>query len=122
MEVEVQEVEVHDAVIPYIERYFETYPEDFRRLSVTHALLAEQLQRGMQQGMQQGRLQGIQQGQLQGVQQLLLRQLRRKFTHLPDAVRQRVEATTNLEQLETWLTQVIMANSLAETELGRILN
>jgi hypothetical protein len=118
MKVEVREVEVHEAVIPYIERYFETYPEDFRRLSVTHALLAEQLQ----QGVQQGRLQGMQEGQLQGLQQLLLRRLRQKFPPLADAVTQRVEATTNLEQLETWLTQVIMANSLAETELGKILN
>jgi Domain of unknown function (DUF4351) len=104
------DVEVHEAVIPYIERYFQAFPEDLRRLSITNALLAEKLQQGMQQGMQQGKQQGI--------QQLLLRQLQRKFTGFPDAIRQRIEATTNLEQLETWSIQVMMANSLAETELG----
>jgi len=111
---DVYEAGQHEAVIPYIERYFQAYPEDLKRLSVTHALLTEQLQRGRQEGRQEGMQQGI--------QQLLLRQLRQKFTPLPDAVTQRVEATTNLEQLETWLTEVILANSLAETELGRILH
>jgi hypothetical protein len=34
---------------PYMERYFEAYPEDLKRLSVPHTLLAEQLRQGMQQ-------------------------------------------------------------------------
>lgn len=120
---EVQRMDVyepgqHEAVIPYMERYFEAYPEDLKRLSVTHALLAEQLQ----QGMQRGRQEGWQEGMQQQTKKLLLRQLRLKFPTFPDVVRQRIEATTNLEQLETWLTQVMMAPSLAETELGTLVN
>jgi hypothetical protein len=136
---EVQRMDVyepgqHEAVIPYIERYFEAYPEDLRRLSVTHALLAEQLQQGMQRGRLEGRQEGRQEGQQEGIRQgmqqgmqqqtqkLLLQQLRLKFPNCPDVVRQRVEATTELEQLETWLSQVTLANSLVETELGKMVN
>jgi hypothetical protein len=111
--VDVYEPGQHEAVIPYIEQYFQAYPEDLKRLSLTHALLAEQLQQGKQQGMQQG--------MQQQTKKLLLRQLGLKFTALPDVVRQRVETTDNLELLENWLTQVTLANSLAETELGKAL-
>ena len=118
---EVQRMDVYEpgqyeAVIPYIEEYFQAYPEHLKRLSLTHALLAEQLQ----QGLQTGRQQGLQQGMQQQTRKLLLQQLQRKFTTIPKAVRQRIETTANLEQLETWLTQVMTANSLADTELGKL--
>jgi len=123
---DVYEAGQHEAVIPYMERYFEAYPEDLKRLSLTHALLAEQLQQGMQRGRQEGMQRGMQQGRQEGMQQqtkkLLLRQLQLKFPNFPDVVKERIEATTNLEQLETWLTQVMMAHSLAETELGTRVN
>ncbi len=40
---DVYELGQHEAVIPYIEQYFQAYPEDLKRMSLTHALLAEQL-------------------------------------------------------------------------------
>lgn len=110
---ELQESDVHEAVIPYIERYFQTYPEELKRLSITSALLNEQLQKGLQEGIQQGVQQGIQ----QQTKKLLWQQVRLKFPTVAESVRERIEATSDLEQLETWLTQVLTANSLAEVGL-----
>jgi Domain of unknown function (DUF4351) len=46
-------------------------------------------------------------------QQTLVRQLRKKFGKLPAAMVQHIEATTQVEQLDTWLDEVIDARKLA---------
>ena len=49
---------------------------------------------------------------------MLLRLLRHKFGALPESVVRQVEMTTDPEQLEHWLDQVLDANSLAAMKFG----
>jgi len=53
-------------------------------------------------------------------QKTLIRQLPLKFTAISESVVQKIEATRNIEQLDTWLAQVLVANSLADTDLVEI--
>jgi len=52
-----------------------------------------------------------------GVQKTLIRQLRHKFAPIDDSVIQKIEATNDMDQLDIWLDQVIVADSLADTGL-----
>jgi hypothetical protein len=134
---EASTLELHEAVIPYIERYFQTYPEDLTRLAITNALLAEQLKQGLQQGLQQGVQQGLQQGVQQGLQQglqqgvqqglqqgvqqgvqqgeatLLRRLLQKRFGQLPNWVEERLVQAKS-EQLEQWSLRLLEVNTLEE--------
>ncbi|MEK8021926.1 MAG: hypothetical protein VSS75_034050, partial [Candidatus Parabeggiatoa sp.] len=47
---------------------------------------------------------------------VLIRQLHRKFSSLPKRVVQKIEATDDRDQLDNWLDQIIVADSLAERE------
>jgi hypothetical protein len=58
-----------------------------------------------------------QQGAVRTLRNTLIRQLHRKFAPVPDNVVQKIETTNNLEQLGNWLDQILIADSLAETEL-----
>jgi hypothetical protein len=61
--------------------------------------------------------QAEQQGEQRGLQKALIHQLRLKFTSIPDSVVHKIEATSDIEQLNTWLAKIIAANSLADTGL-----
>jgi predicted transposase/invertase (TIGR01784 family) len=64
---------------------------------------------GRQEGLQQGRQEGRQEGE----RRLVLRQLRRRFGELPEALRERVEAA-QCEELERWSDRLLSAGSLDE--------
>lgn len=64
---------------------------------------------GRQEGLQQGRQEGRQEGE----RRLVLRQLRRRFGELPEALRERVEAA-QCEELERWSDRLLAAGSLDE--------
>ncbi|MEN8217915.1 MAG: hypothetical protein ABFS56_16415 [Pseudomonadota bacterium] len=51
-----------------------------------------------------------------GVRHTLIRQLQRKFTTVPESVKQQIEATSDIEQLDKWLDQTISAPKLTEIE------
>ncbi len=57
-----------------------------------------------------------QQGEQQGMRHTLIRQLQRKFTTVPECVKQQIEATSDIEQLDKWLDQTISAQKLTEIE------
>ncbi|PSF33051.1 hypothetical protein C7H19_20855 [Aphanothece hegewaldii CCALA 016] len=62
---------------------------------IYNSILEKGLQKGFQQGMQQGVQQGIQQGEVN----LLLRQLKRRFPDLTEAVEERIKQLS-IEQIE----------------------
>jgi hypothetical protein len=51
-------------------------------------------------------------------QRVLLRLLRHKFGELPDSVVKQIEATTDSEQLDHWVDQVLDVASLAAMQFG----
>ncbi len=74
-------------------------------------------ERGIEKGIQQGITQGIAQGVTRGEQKLLLRLIERKFGHVPEDVRSRVEAITDLEAIEQLADTILTAQSLEEMGL-----
>jgi len=55
-----------------------------------------------------------QRGALRERQQTLIRLLRHKFSEVPDAVVQQIEATEDLDRLSEWLDHILDAKTLAE--------
>lgn len=101
LEVQQMQPQIRDETLAYADEFFRQRPEFMWKMST----FQEAAQRMEQQGVQQG------------VQQTLIRQLRRKFTSIPESIVQKIEATSDIEQLDTWLAQIIVANSLADTGL-----
>jgi len=50
-------------------------------------------------------------------QRILIRQLQRKFSPIPDSVKKKIESSEDIDQLDNWLDQVIAADSLTNTGL-----
>ncbi|MGW4732471.1 hypothetical protein ACWEQC_25400 [Streptomyces shenzhenensis] len=73
--------------------------------------LAEQVRKeGRELGLAQGRAEGRIQGWREGVLSIL----RGRGIPVPDAVRDRVNACTDLDQLETWVRRALHATSADE--------
>ncbi len=89
---------IREETWPYIDEFFRAYPEELRKI------------RSFQEGLDESE----QRGEQRGKQEALLHLLQRKFGQLPSGIVERVEATVNIEQLETWFDQAIDANSLAD--------
>jgi predicted transposase YdaD len=64
--------------------------------------------------IEKGRLEGKVEGEIEGQRKTLLRQLRKRFKKLPRKVEARINATTNLQDLESWLDNIVDAQSLAD--------
>jgi hypothetical protein len=72
----------------------------------------------LDQGREQGREQGRIEGQLQNARATLLRLLRKRFKRVPRKVEARITATTNLQELETWLDNFANAETLAQVGIA----
>ncbi len=57
-------------------------------------------------------------GQLETARATLVRQLCVRFGELPDRIVATVQATTDLEQLNTWLDRVVTADTLEDISIG----
>jgi hypothetical protein len=66
------------------------------------------------EGRDEGRREGKQQGALAEGRAILLRQLRKRFKKVPHKVEARIKAATNLQELESWLDNIVDAATLAE--------
>ena len=77
-------------------------PEAFYKIPTFRNAFVEQEQQVTQQAEQRAK------------QQTFIRLLRRKFTFVPDQVVNQIENTTDAQQLESWLDQILSANSLQE--------
>ena len=93
---------------------FHEMPEVQEKMVSLQQLLAE----NKKQAEQEGERRGERRGELRNQRRTLIRQLHRKFASVPVNVVQRIEKTDDLQQLDDWLDQVLVANSLTETALA----
>jgi predicted transposase YdaD len=68
----------------------------------------------LEQGRVQGRVEGEQEGALKTARGMLLRLLRKRFKKVPRKVEAHITATTNMQELETWIENFATAATLAE--------
>ncbi len=73
--------------------------------------LAEQVRA---EGREEGIEQGLEQGRIQDRQEMILRILEWRGIPVPDSVRERVVACTDLAQLEVWAQRAVGATNGAE--------
>jgi hypothetical protein len=106
MEVMNMELTVREDTWPYIDEFFRKVPDAMQKVSTFQEALAESEQRG------------IQIGALQNQRRTLIHQVRRKFPDVPDGVIQQIEETEDSEQLDTWLDQILFAETLADIGLA----
>ncbi len=97
-----------------IDQFFQEMPEAIGKLPTFQEALSE----SMRQGFQEGEQRGFQEGEQRGEQRMLIRQLRHKFSRVPKGIVQQIETTTDMEQLDNWLIQVISAKKLAEIDFN----
>ena len=110
LEVEQMEQLMNKEVLQVMNEVFRRKPQFFmENFSFFRETLDESTRRSEEAGFKHGRL--------RSEQQTLIRQLRRKFKEVPAAVVRRVERTNDRKQLESWLDQILSANSLAEMNL-----
>jgi hypothetical protein len=67
--------------------------------------------------VEEGKNKGIQEGQLRALRNTLRIQLQARFQTVPEALQQRIEATTDLEKLQSCLLQVLQIHDLQELQL-----
>ena len=101
---------IREETWPIIDQFFQEMPEAIGKLPTFQDALSQSLRQGFQDGFQDG--------EQQGEQRVLIRQLRHKFNRVPKGIVQQIEATTDLEQLDDWLVQVISAKKLAEIDFN----
>jgi tRNA threonylcarbamoyladenosine modification (KEOPS) complex Pcc1 subunit len=109
LEVKKMKPKLHEDTIPYIDRYFRELPEQMWKIGVIREALAESAWHGRQEGKDEGKL--------HTQHRILIRQLQRKFSSIPENVIKKIESTEDIEQLDNWLDQVIVADSLKNTGL-----
>ncbi len=122
LEVKQMKYQIREETWPIIDRFFQEMPEAIGKLPTFQEALGQRLQDGLQQGLQQGVQQGLQQGVLGNEHRILVRQLRNKFTRVPKSIVQQIEATTDIELLDNWLDQIILANDLADIDFNQSQN
>lgn len=101
LELKLMKPKIRQDTWPYIDRFFREMPEEMWKIPTFQEALAKSQINGEQRN----------------AQKTLIRQLRRKFTPLPDSVVQKIESTTDMEQLDNWLDQIWVAESLADMGL-----
>ncbi len=121
---------IREETWPIIDRFFQETPEAIGKLPTFQEALTSIRQQALEQGLGQGLVRGEQlglvrgeqlglvRGEQLGEQRTLIRQLRRKFTEVPETIVQQIEATKNIEQLDNWLDQIISANKLADIDFS----
>ena len=80
---------------------------EYQNLQEVHTMLAETIDKWVQDAENRGEAKGITTGEAT----LLQRQLNRKFGPIPEAVQQRIQAATPA-QLETWSLNILDATTL----------
>jgi hypothetical protein len=96
LEVKHMKYQIREETWPIIDQFFQEMPEAIGKLPTFQEALTASMR--------------------QGVRHTLIRQLQRKFTAVPESVKQQIEATSDIEQLDKWLDQTISAQKLTEIE------
>jgi len=92
--------EIREETWSYIDRFFQEMPDAMTKLPT----ILDAFQKVVQETSAESQ------------KRVLIRLLRRKFASVPKKVVQKIEATDDSDQLDNWLDQVIVADSLAEIE------
>ena len=117
LEVQNMKPEIKEETWSYIDRFFQEMPEAMTKLPTVQQSVQESVQKAVQEAVQKAAQKAAQEASLESQKRVLIRLLRRKFASVPKKVVQKIEATDDLDQLDNWLDQIIVAESLAETEL-----
>jgi hypothetical protein len=67
-----------------------------------------------EKGRKKGRREGRKEEALRTRQQVLVRQLRKRFGRVPQAVERVIAATTDIARLDAWLVNFVTAQTLAD--------
>lgn len=105
-EVKKMSIKIRPETLGYIDEFFRHSPDFFDDVPFIQDKMAEREQLGEQRGQQHGKL--------LAKQQMLLTLLGQKFASVPDYVVKQIEFTTDEQQLEGWLKQILKANTLQE--------
>ncbi|MEU2228247.1 hypothetical protein [Streptomyces sp. NPDC018347] len=62
----------------------------------------------------EGREQGRQEGRVEGLRQMIVEMLEWRSIPVPDTIRERVNACTDLDQLKVWAQRAVHATDAAE--------
>jgi len=108
LEVSKVKYQIREETWPIIDQFFQEMPEAIGKLPTFQSALTSAQQQSLQQGLQQGK-------QI-GEQKTLIRQLHRKFPQVPPGIVQHINDTSDLEQLDEWLDQIILAHELADID------
>jgi FMN-dependent NADH-azoreductase len=98
--------EIKEETWSYIDRFFQEMPNAMTKLPSLQKSFQEAVQKAAQKAAQEASAE----------KRVLIRQLHRKFASVPKRVVQKIEATDDSEQLDNWLDQIIVAESLAQIE------
>jgi predicted transposase YdaD len=101
---------LHDVV----DRSVQTDAHRKEWIKMSQTIAEMYLEQGREQGRVQGRVEGEQEGALKAARGMLLLQLRKRFKKVPRKVEARITATTNMQELETWVENFATAASLAD--------
>jgi hypothetical protein len=104
LEVSKVKYQIREETWPIIDQFFQQMPEAMGKLPTFKSALTAAQQQSLQQGKQIGE------------QQTLIRQLHRKFAQVPPGIVQHINGTSDLEQLDEWLDQIILAHELADID------
>lgn len=108
LEVKQMKYQIREETWPVIDQFFREMPEAIGKLPTFQEALASTQRQSIQKGEQQGAL--------STEHRIVVRQLQRKFPQIPTGLVQHIEATSDIEQLDNWLDQIISANELAEID------
>jgi hypothetical protein len=72
----------------------------------------------MEKGREKGRIEGKMPGEIERARTILLRLLRKRFKRVPRKVEARIAATVNMRDLETWLDNILNAETLVEVGIS----
>jgi predicted SPOUT superfamily RNA methylase MTH1 len=118
LEIQDMKPEIREETWSYIDRFFQEMPYAMTKLPSLQKTFQDAVQQAVQQSIQKAIQDAAQEASAENQKRVLIRQLRRKFASVPKKVVQKIEATDNSEQLDNWLDQIIVADSLAKIEWG----
>lgn len=107
---------IHDDTWPFIDEFFREVPEAMGKLPTFQEVLIQKLNEGKLAGKLEGEREGEKIGMQKATQNTLLRQLTIKFDDIPESTRTTIQQTEDIERLEHWLDQVIIAKTLDEID------
>jgi len=119
LEIEDMKPEIKEETWSYIDRFFQEMPNAMTKLPSLQQSVQKTVQEALQKAAQkaaQEAAQEVAQEASAEKKRVLIRQLHRKFASVPKKVVQKIEATDDREQLDNWLDQIIVADSLAQIE------